>query len=244
MVRVEVQVAEGVDKLAGLQPRDLRHHQREQRVAGDVEGHTQEEVRAALVELATQLAVGHVELEQRVAGREFHLVNLPDVPRADDVPARVGVPLKLCDDLVNLVHAAAVGRAPVAPLRAIDAAEVAVGVGPFVPDGHAALLQPLYVRLAAQEPEQFVEDGLEMKLLRGEGGETRAQVEARLRAEDGVGPGAGAVGLELAFVEDVLEQVEIWLHEGRTMRVAKAGGQSSVVSRPTPAPASPAPSPA
>jgi hypothetical protein len=51
----------------------LRDHVREQRVAGDVERHAQEDVGAALVQLAGQLAVGDVELEEGVAGRQRHL---------------------------------------------------------------------------------------------------------------------------------------------------------------------------
>src|SRR5215475_4115559 len=39
MVQVEVGVAEGVDKLAWLEAGHLRHHQRQQRIGGDVERH-------------------------------------------------------------------------------------------------------------------------------------------------------------------------------------------------------------
>ena len=60
VVRVEMQVAEGVDELAGLQAADLRDHQREQRVARDVERHAEKNIRAALVKLAAQFAVVHV----------------------------------------------------------------------------------------------------------------------------------------------------------------------------------------
>ena len=45
-------------------------------------------------------------------------------------------------DLGDLVDVAAVGRRPGAPLHAVDRAEVAVRVGPFVPDRDAVLLQP------------------------------------------------------------------------------------------------------
>ncbi len=137
-----------------------------------------------------------------MARGQRHLLNLADVPRADDVPAGIGAFLDLLDDAVDLVDGAAVGRAPVAPLRAVHAAEVAIGVGPLVPDGHAAFLQPLHVRLTAQEPEQLVEDALHVQLLRREQREGIAQREPRLRAEDGVGAGAGAIGLVLALVED------------------------------------------
>ena len=61
------------------------------RVARDVERHAEEKIGAALVKLATQLAVLDVELEERVAGRQRHASNSRRVPRADDEPAAVGV---------------------------------------------------------------------------------------------------------------------------------------------------------
>src|SRR6516225_11302380 len=42
VVRIEMQIPESVDKGAGLQPADLRHHHREQCVRGDVKGYAQE----------------------------------------------------------------------------------------------------------------------------------------------------------------------------------------------------------
>jgi hypothetical protein len=148
-----------------------------------------------------------------VARRQRHRLDLAGVPRADDEPARIGILFDLRDHAVNLVEAAAVRRAPVAPLRAIDAAEVAgFLVRPFVPDGHAALLQPAHIRLAAQEPEQLVDDGLEMQLLGGEHGKAVTQIKPRLRAEHGISARARAVGLELAVVEDMPEQIVIRNH--------------------------------
>ena len=67
---------------------------------------------------------------------------------------------------------AAVGRAPVAPLRAVDAAQVAVLVRPLVPDRHAVFVEIFDVRVAAQKPEQLVNDGLGVQLFRGEQRET------------------------------------------------------------------------
>ena len=71
-----------MDELARREPGHLRHHQGEQRVRGDVERHAQEDVGRALVELAGELALRDIELEQAVAGRQRHLVELADVPGA------------------------------------------------------------------------------------------------------------------------------------------------------------------
>ena len=51
VVAVDVTVATGPDKVADIQVALLRHHVREQCVAGDIEGHTQENISAALVQL-------------------------------------------------------------------------------------------------------------------------------------------------------------------------------------------------
>ena len=78
---------------------------REQRVAGDVEGHAQEDVGRALVELAGEPAVGDVELEQAVAGCQRHVGNVGRVPGRDDDAAAVRVGLERLDDLGDLVDA-------------------------------------------------------------------------------------------------------------------------------------------
>ena len=72
--------------------------------------------------------------------------------------ARVGVAADLLDHLGDLVDVPAVGGRPGAPLVAVDRPEVAVRVGPLVPDRDAAVLQPLDVGVAAQEPQQLAED--------------------------------------------------------------------------------------
>src|SRR6185503_1352023 len=92
---------------------------------------------------------------------------------------------------------------------AVHRAEVAVLVGPLVPDRHAALLQPLHVGVAAQEPEQLVDDRLEVQLLGGEEREAAAEPEAQLAAEHRERAGAGAVRLARAALEHLGDEVEV-----------------------------------
>lgn len=66
MVGVHVRVPQHDDKLAGVQTGDVSQQPREQRVRGDVEGHPQAHVRAALHHLAGQLALRHIELRVHV----------------------------------------------------------------------------------------------------------------------------------------------------------------------------------
>src|SRR5262245_1916991 len=69
VVVVDMAVTAGPDELPDAETGLRGHHVREQRVTGDVERHAEEQVGAALVELAGQPPVGDIELEERVAGR-------------------------------------------------------------------------------------------------------------------------------------------------------------------------------
>src|ERR1700722_1971708 len=149
VVVVDVAVAAGPDELPDSQTSLRSHHVREQRVACDVERHTEEKVGAALVELAGQPPVGDVELEERMAWRQSHLRDLTDVPRRDDVAPRVRVGLQQLQRCTDLVDVLSRRRRPRPPLHAVDRAQIACLRSPFVPDAHAALLQPPHVRVAA-----------------------------------------------------------------------------------------------
>src|SRR5690554_1263951 len=75
MIEVEVGIAQGVDKVAGLKAHHLCDHSGQQRVAGDVERYAKEDIGAALIELAGKPPFGHVELEQAVARRQRHFID-------------------------------------------------------------------------------------------------------------------------------------------------------------------------
>src|SRR6476659_8455366 len=64
MVRIKVSVAQTMNEVAGLEVGHLRHHQRQQRVGRDVEGHAEKHVRRTLIELARQFAVRNIELKK------------------------------------------------------------------------------------------------------------------------------------------------------------------------------------
>ena len=68
------------------------------------------------------------------------------------------------------------------------------------------------VGLAAQEPQQLVDDRAQVQLLGGDQRKALRQVEAHLPAEHAAGAGAGAVGFFAAVLEHVLQQVEVLLH--------------------------------
>ena len=196
-------IAQGVHELARRKAGHLGHHQGEQGIGGDVERHAQEDIGAALVELAGQGAVVHVELEEGMAGRQGHLVDVPGVPGADDQAARVRVGLDLFNHACYLVYGRPVRRGPGSPLHAVHRAQFAVFVGPLVPDGDAVVAQVPDIRLAPEEPQQLVNDGFQVQFLGGQHGEVPAQVETHLVAEHAQGAGAGAVGFPCAPVAHV-----------------------------------------
>ena len=205
VVVVYVGVAESVDEVAVLEAAHLCNHHGEEGIGGDVERHAEEDVGRALVELAAEAAVDHIELEEDMAGREMHRLKFADVPGGDEEAARVGVVLYLLDERGDLIDLAAVGAAPGAPLMAVDGAEVAVGAGPLVPDGDFVVVEVLHISVAAQEPQQLVYDGAQMQLLGGEQREAVIQVEAHLVAEDAARPRPRAVLLGHPVVQHMLQ---------------------------------------
>ena len=97
-------------------------HHGQERVRGDVERYAKEDIGAALVELAAEFSVGHVELEERMARRESHLINNARVISHDQEAAAVGVVFDLLNDIGELVDCLTVCCAPASPLFAVNRA--------------------------------------------------------------------------------------------------------------------------
>ncbi len=114
-----------------------------------------------------------------------------------------GVIANRVDDLCNLVDDFAVGGAPGAPLRAVDRAEIAVFVGPFVPDAHLVFAQVGDIGITLEEPEQFVNNRMQMQFLGRDQRESVGQVEAHLVAEHRQRAGPGAILFFAAVLQHV-----------------------------------------
>ena len=112
VVGVDVCIAECVNELAGFKSCHLSHHHKQQGVGSNIEGYTEENVGTALVELERQPAVGHIELEQRVAWRQIHHRQVGNVPRTHYYAARVGIMLDCFHGFGNLVDKATVVVGP------------------------------------------------------------------------------------------------------------------------------------
>ncbi len=142
VIRVKMQVAKRVDEFARLQAADLREPSaRAMRSWRCLKGTPEKYPRCAGKAGSSTRRRSHKTGTRRgTAGKAIAPIS-PGFQGGDDEPAAVGILFDLRDHVINLVDAAAVGGAPVRPLRAIDAAEVAVGVRPFVPDGHAVRVE-------------------------------------------------------------------------------------------------------
>ena len=147
-----------------------------------------------------------------MAGRKLHALDLGDVPGRDHEPARIGVAADLVDHPGDLIVCPPVRSFPGAPLLAVDGTEIAVRVGPFVPDGNAVRLEVGDVGVAAQEPDQFAHDRFEMEPFRGDERKTLSEIEAKLPAEQRAHARAGAVHLDGAVIERLAHEIEIGLH--------------------------------
>ena len=101
---------------------------------------------------------------------------------------------------------------PRAPLVTIDVSKVTILVGPLIPNAHSTLLQPLGIRIALQEPQEFVDDRLQMQFFCCEERESLLQVESHLIAKYRDGASAGAVSFLYSFFQDAVEQVKILFH--------------------------------
>ena len=112
----------------------------------------------------------------------------------------------------DLVVDAPVRALPGAPLLAVDRAEIAVGVRPFVPDRDAVGLEIGDVGVAVEEPDQLVDDRLEVQPLRRDERKTLGEIEADLPAEQRAHAGAGAVAFHDALFERLAQEFEIGPH--------------------------------
>ena len=158
-------VAKGVNEIPDFQAADLRHHMSEQRVAGDIKWHAEENIGAALIELTGEFTVRDVKLEKTMTRRQSHLVNIGGVPCRDNMSARIRIGFDGLDKLIDLVNHSAIGPFPAPPLLAVDGAEIAVLIRPLIPDADFVLLEIFDVRIACEEPNQLMDDGFLMQLL-------------------------------------------------------------------------------
>jgi hypothetical protein len=168
-------------------------------------GTPKKNVGAALIELQAQFAVGYIKLKQGMAGSQMHFGQFGYVPCTDDNAARIGIVLDRFHRLRNLIDGAALVVGPRSPLTAVNRAEIAVGVRPFVPDGYFVIVQIADVGVAAQKPQQFVDDRFHVKFFGREQRKSLAHRVSALMAENADGAGSGAIVFPNAFIQHALQ---------------------------------------
>ena len=107
----------------------------------------------------------------------------------------------------------AVSGRPGTPLEPVDGAELAMLVGPLVPDRDLVVVQIGDVRITPEEPQELVDNGTQMQFLGGYQWEARRQVEAHLITKHAERAGPGAILLAHPVIAHVAHQVEILLHD-------------------------------
>ena len=90
----------------------LRNQVRQQGIGGDVEGHAQENIRRALIELTRQFSISDIKLKKTMARRERHFIKIRRVPRRHHKTPRVGIAFNLVDHPLDLINRAAIRLGP------------------------------------------------------------------------------------------------------------------------------------
>src|SRR3972149_4541858 len=103
-----------------------------------------------------------------MARRECHFIEVADVPGRNDQAPRIWIAFDLRNDFGNLVDHTTIRRSPGTPLLAINRAEIALPVRPFVPERYTVFLEIADIGVALQEPQQFVDDGFHVAFLGGD----------------------------------------------------------------------------
>ena len=102
---------------------------------------------------------------------------------------------------------------------AIDRAQVAVLVGPFVPDAYSVVLEVFDIGVARYEPQQFMDYGPQVEFLGGQNREAFGQVKAHLMAENAERTYPGTVMLLHARIQYKLQKVKILFHRTENARI-------------------------
>ena len=136
-----------------------------------------------------------------------HLIHLSNIPCRHNHSTGVGIVLQLIQHILYLVYRSSVVVGPRTPLVSVDGSQFSILICPLVPDSHTMFLKVFHVGIALQEPEQFVDDALQMELLRCQQRKSVLKVISRLGSEDTDGTCSCTVTFLCAFCEDTVQNV-------------------------------------
>src|SRR5687767_783706 len=152
-----------------------------------------------------------------MAWRQRHLVYVSRIPGGDYQAAGIRIALDHRRDMGDLIDGLAVLRRPRAPLPAVNRPEIAAGIGPLVPDPYAVVVEIFDVGVAGQEPQQFVDDRLQVELLGRRERKAMGEIKAHLMAEYGNRAGAGAIAFLDAVRQHMFHQFKILSHRSASV---------------------------
>ena len=140
------------------------------------------------------------------------MVDVGHVPCTHNQTARVGVGLDVVYQLRYLVDVRAVRCRPRAPLIAVNVPQIAVGVGPLIPNAHAIVLQIFDIGVACQKPQQLVDYRFQVQFFSCQARKSVIQIETHLITESAYCACSRAVAFGVASFQNVRQHVKILLH--------------------------------
>ena len=102
-----------------------------------------------------------------------------------------------------MINGFPIGGFPAAPLCAIDGAEIAVFIRPFVPNFNAVVLEICDVCVSSEKPEELVNDRAQVAFFGGDQREAFGEIKTHLMAKNAVGACAGAIFFFCAIFQHV-----------------------------------------
>ena len=100
-----------------------------------------------------------------------------------------------------------IGSRPRTPLVTINWTQIAIFIGPFVPNRNLVIVQILDVRIALQKPQQLVNDTAQVEFLGREAREALGKVKAGLATKHRTGASASAVRAIHTVIDNIFKKV-------------------------------------
>ena len=110
----------------------------------------------------------------------------------NDDPSARRIALDRINGSLNLVNSSP-RPLPRTPLLTVHGPEIAVSVGPLIPDGDLLIFEILNVGIAFKKPEELVYDRFKVNLLRRDKRKSVRDIESHLPTKHRVRPDSGAI---------------------------------------------------
>src|ERR1700737_3612318 len=123
-----------------------------------------------------------------MARRQRHLPDFARIPGRNNQSTAIRISPDIIGHFEDLINRIAVGCSPVTPLCTIDAPQIAIFVGPFVPDRDPVFIEKLDVGLTPQEPKKLENNRPKMHAFGRRNGETKRETNRAFAPKKERGP--------------------------------------------------------